>query len=64
MKSSLQPKIDNFDILRENYYDAHIRAYQIEHLGVKIVTSNSLGIPVIETVKPLKSYVDHTIVNM
>ena len=64
MVQNLKYKIDDSEATNYNYYDSHIKAYQLERIGVQIVTSNALGIPVIETIKPLKSFVDHRIVNM
>ena len=53
--------LDDFKV---NNYDQHIKAYYLENLGVKVVSKDQNGISVIDTVRPLKSYVDHQIMNI
>tara|TARA_B100001057_G_scaffold498447_1_gene605472 strand:+ start:2066 stop:2257 length:192 start_codon:yes stop_codon:yes gene_type:complete len=52
------------DELKVNNYDQHIKAYYLENLGIKVVSTDQNGMSVIDTVKPLKSYVDHQILNI
>ena len=46
------------------HHDAHIRAYQSQKMGIKVVLCNSEGIPVHNTVAPMSSYLPKTAYNM
>ena len=46
------------------YYDAHIRAYQAQKLGIKLVVCDLGGVPVSESLVPITSYLPNTSYNM
>ena len=39
-----------------SYFDAHIRAYEAQKMGVKVVLCDSRGVPFSETFAPMSSY--------
>tara|TARA_B100000900_G_C20452296_1_gene663683 strand:+ start:625 stop:816 length:192 start_codon:yes stop_codon:yes gene_type:complete len=57
-------KENMLDDLKVNNYDQHVKAYYLENLGIKVVSTDHNGMSVIDTVTPLKSYVDHQIMNI
>ena len=46
------------------FHDAHIKAYQAQQMGIKIVFCDSRGVPVSEALAPMSSYLPHTSHNM
>lgn len=50
--------------LRVNYFDHHIKAFYMENLGIKVISTDDNGFSVVDTIKPLKSYVNHQILNI
>ena len=50
--------------LNINNFDHHIKAFYMENLGIKVVSTDDDGFSVIDTIKPLKSYVNHQIMNI
>ena len=46
------------------HYDAHIRAYESEKMGIQVVFCDSKGIPVSESMAPMSSYFPNTSHNM
>ena len=39
-----------------SYFDAHIRAYEAQKMGVKVVLCDAKGVPFSETFAPMSSY--------
>lgn len=61
-----QLKIDEFynqDKERVNH-DAHIRAYQSQRMGIKVVLCDSRGVPVSDSIAPMSSFMPNTSYNM
>ena len=50
--------------VRVNNFDHHIKAFYMENLGIKVISTDDNGFSVIDTIKPLKSYVNHQIMNI
>ena len=46
------------------HHDAHIKDYQSQKLGIKVVLCDAEGIPVYESVAPMSSYIPKTAHNM
>ena len=46
------------------HHDAHIKAYEADQLGIKVVFCDSHGIPVSESVAPMASFLPNTSYNM
>jgi hypothetical protein len=42
------------------HYDAHIRAYQSQNMGIQVVLCDSEGIPVYDAVAPMSCYLPDT----
>ena len=61
-----QLKTDEFYSCEETgvHQDAHIRAYEAQNLGVKVVFCDSRGVPVSDVVAPLATYLPNTSYNM
>ena len=61
-----RPKLDEFYDNHEKYFhhDAHIKTYQADKMGVKVVFCNADGRPVSETLAPMSSYMPITTYNM
>ena len=45
-------------------HDAHVKDYESQNMGVKVVFCNSRGVPVSNSVAPLSSYFPNTSYNM
>ena len=45
-------------------HDAHIRAYQAQSMGIKLVVCDLGGVPVSESLVPIASYLPNTSYNM
>jgi hypothetical protein len=63
MQSNLQKKIDyeNFDY---KHYDAHIKEYESQKLGIEVVMCNTSGIPETHKIQPMSSYLEHKVYNI
>ena len=62
-----QQKTETFHNYEEEvgiHYDAHIKAYKSQSLGIRVVLCDQLGIPVADTVAPMSSYLPNTSYNM
>ena len=61
-----QLKTDEFYNYEEEFvnHDAHIKAYQSQNMGIKVVLCDSEGIPVSDSVAPISSYLPNTTHNM
>ena len=46
------------------HHDAHIKAYEAEQLGIRVVLCDSRGIPVSDSLAPMASYLPYTSYNM
>ena len=46
------------------HYDAHIRTYEAQTLGVKVVFCDARGVPVSNSLAPISSYFPNTSFNM
>ena len=46
------------------YHDAHIKAYEAQNLGVKVIFCNANGVPSSDSIAPLSSYLPNTCYNM
>ncbi len=46
------------------HHDAHIKAYEAEKLGIKVVLCDSNGIPVSDSLAPMSSFLPNTSYNM
>ena len=46
------------------HLDAHIKAYQAQNLGIKIIFCDSRGVPITDSMAPLSSYLPKTSFNM
>ena len=53
----------NNDRLRLQH-DAHIRAYQAQNMGVKVVFCDDRGIPVSDALAPVSSFLPNTSYNL
>ena len=47
-----------------SHHDAHIRAYEAQNLGVKVVFCDSRGVPVSNSIAPMVSFFPDTSFNM
>ena len=62
-----QLKIEKFyDNEREVgvHADAHIRAYEAQNLGIKVVFCDQAGVPVKDSVAPMSNYLPNTSFNI
>ena len=57
-------KFYNCDEEIEVQHDAHIRTYESQNLGIKVVFCDSRGVPVADSVAPISSYMPNTSFNM
>jgi hypothetical protein len=46
------------------YHDAHVKLYDAQRLGIKVVFCDSNGIPTSDTLAPMASYLPNTAYNM
>ena len=46
------------------HYDAHIKAYEAEKLGIKVVLCDSKGTPVSDSLAPISYFLPNTSYNM
>ncbi len=46
------------------HHDAHIKAYEADQLGIRVVFCDSSGIPVSDSLAPMSSYLPNTSHNM
>ena len=61
-----QLKTDAFDKDDELYvqYDAHVKAYEAQSLGIKVTICDSKGVPLSDSLVPIASYLPNTAYNM
>lgn len=45
-------------------HDAHIKAYQAQKMGIKVVFCDSRGVPFTDSMAPMASYLPNTSYNM
>ncbi len=61
-----QLKTDTFYKDDELYvqYDAHVKAYEAQRLGIKLTICDSKGVPLSDSLVPIASYLPNTSYNM
>ena len=64
MKTNLKRKSLYFEDFDEHYYDAHIKAYQNEKLGIEVIHFCDKGLPISQTVKPIQAFLPHKVYNV
>ena len=46
------------------HHDAHIKAYEAQNLGIKVIICDSQGVPLSNSMVPVASYLPNTSHNM
>ena len=46
------------------HHDAHIKTYEAQNLGIKVIICDSKGVPLLDSVAPMVSYLPSTSYNM